>query len=211
MLKWVRRVALGVAVAVVLGNLAIFTASRVMAVTSSAPRPAAAIEGVRHLRVVDQQLWRGSAPSREGYHSLAESGVVTVVDLRAEDGVEVDHGYARRVGLRVVSLPIRDGQSPTAAQVQRLVEAVDESEGMVFVHCGAGVGRTGAMSAAYLFATGQANASDALRDNLAVGPPSLEQIWYAATAGEDSHRPPAPVRAVSRVLDAPRRIMSILL
>ncbi|WP_406215152.1 hypothetical protein [Streptomyces canus] len=44
----------------------------------------------------------------------------------------------------------------------------------MFVHCGAGVGRTGTMAAAYLVKTGEQ--SSAVRRNLAVGPPSIEQI-----------------------------------
>jgi hypothetical protein len=80
---------------------------------------------------------------------------------------------------------------------------------VTFLHCGAGVGRTGALAASYLVRTGQAGPAEALRRNLAVGPPSLEQIAFAATLdGESVQRPPAPVVAVSRVLDAPRRLWS---
>jgi hypothetical protein len=137
--------------------------------------------------------------------------VTTVVDLRAEEDIAHDQAYGRRVGLRVVAMPIRDGQLPSATQIAQFVNLVDASEGTVFVHCGAGVGRTGAMAAAYLVATGQASRSEALRRNLSVGPPSLEQIWFAATVDGDADRPPAVVVAASRVLDAPRRILSVIL
>lgn len=74
---------------------------------------------------------------------------------------------------------------------------------------GAGVGRTGAMAAGYLVRTGQATPSEALRRNLAVGPPSLEQVAFVADLdGHRVDRPPAPLVAVSRVLDAPRRLWS---
>lgn len=63
------------------------------------------------------------------------------------------------------------------------------------------------MAAAYLVATGQAAAGEALRRNLTVGPPSLEQVAFAARLdGGEPARPPALVVAVSRALDAPRRI-----
>jgi hypothetical protein len=77
----------------------------------------------------------------------------------------------------------------------------------VFVHCGAGVGRTGAMVASYLVATGQATALQALARNLAVGPPSLEQVWWTGTR-DLGHRPPAVIVGVSRFLDAPRRLLA---
>jgi protein tyrosine phosphatase (PTP) superfamily phosphohydrolase (DUF442 family) len=174
-------------------------------------RPDAEVVGVTHLRLVDDKVWRGAAPSRAGYRTLAKSGVTTIVDLRAEEDISTDQAYGRRMGLKVVSMPIRDGQLPSAGQVDTFVRLVEESDGNVFVHCGAGVGRTGVMSAAYLVETGQAGRREVLRRNLSVGPPSLEQIWFAATLDGDTDGPPAPVVAVSRVLDAPRRILSIVL
>ena len=82
------------------------------------------------------------------------------------------------------------------------------SPGKVFVHCGAGVGRTGSMVASYLVATGKASPREALEKNLAVGPPSLEQVSYVARLDGDFDRPNPGLVAVSRFLDAPRRIWS---
>ncbi|HWC66844.1 MAG TPA: dual specificity protein phosphatase family protein [Acidimicrobiales bacterium] len=214
MLRWVRCgrwVAFGFVAVIALSNLAIFAVSRVMALTTESVRPDAEVVGVTHLRLVDDKVWRGAAPSRAGYRTLAKSGVTTIVDLRAEEDISTDQAYGRRMGLKVVSMPIRDGQLPSAGQVDTFVRLVEESDGNVFVHCGAGVGRTGVMSAAYLVETGQAGRREVLRRNLSVGPPSLEQIWFAATLDGDTDGPPAPVVAVSRVLDAPRRILSIVL
>jgi len=64
------------------------------------------------------------------------------------------------------------------------------------------------VSAAYLVKTGQATPREALLRNLSVGPPSLEQLAFAsgldAYSGVDR---PAPLMvAISRTLDAPRRI-----
>lgn len=163
---------------------------------------------VRNLAEVDDGLWRGAAPTREGYEALAANGVTTVIDLRAEDGIHVDEALLGRLGLTRVHLPLRDGQSPTEAQVDRFLAAVRGSEGRTYVHCGAGVGRTGTMSAAYLVKTGQATPREALLRNLSVGPPSLEQLAFAS--GLDAYqridRPSALMVAISRVVDGPRRI-----
>ncbi|MCL7423851.1 hypothetical protein [Streptomyces sp. YS415] len=49
----------------------------------------------------------------------------------------------------------------------------------------------------------------AVRRNLAVGPPSIEQIYYGLNLrSSKAEQPPLPVVVVSRVVDAPRRIMS---
>ena len=163
---------------------------------------------IKNFAQVDSSLWRGAAPTAAGYEALAAHGVTRVIDLRAEDDIHVDEAMLSGLGIDRVHLPMRDGQSPTEAQVDRFLAAVENSGGRAFVHCGAGVGRTGTMSAAYLVKTGQASPSEALKRNLSVGPPSLEQLAFSAgLATDDSVSRPGPLMvAISRTLDAPRRI-----
>jgi protein-tyrosine phosphatase len=103
---------------------------------------------------------------------------------------------------------MRDGQAPTDPQVQKFLTVMRNADGRVYIHCGAGVGRTGTMAASYLVLTGKASAIEAVQRNLAVGPPSLEQIAFAASleAGEEASDV-TPLTMVSRVLDAPRRLL----
>jgi protein tyrosine phosphatase (PTP) superfamily phosphohydrolase (DUF442 family) len=211
---WVRRVLIGFLLFMVIGNAAILVPSLFLQWTAGpgAPAQAAAVHGVGHLAAVDAKVWRGAAPSSlAGYQSLAAAGVTTVVDLRAEPDRGIDQAALQAAGLTVVSMPIRDGQTPTRAQIDRFLQVVADSAGTVFVHCGAGVGRTGSMSAAYLVATGQASGVEATMRNLAVGPPSLEQIAFSMrlSGARADHANPVVVVA-SRVLDAPRRIWTVL-
>ncbi|MFE9683733.1 beta-lactamase hydrolase domain-containing protein [Streptomyces sp. NPDC006285] len=177
------------------------------------PPPAGtrAVRGIHHFQPVDAAggLWRGAAPSPAGYRELALRGFTTVVDLRAEDLSAARLAGPHKAGLDVVRLPVRDGQTPTPHQVRRFLGVVGAAPGPVFVHCGAGVGRTGTMAAAYLVKAGQESPSGAVRRNLAVGPPSIEQIYYALSLGPSrAEQPPFPVVAVSRLVDAPRRMWS---
>ena len=160
------------------------------------------LDGVRKAVAVDAEVWRGAAPSAEGYRSLAAAGVSTVVDLRSDSERGPAVAALEDLDVETVRLPIRDGQLPTDEEVAAFLAVVDSAPGVVFVHCGAGVGRTGAMVAAYQAARGK-SAPGTVRRNLAVGPPSLEQIAFAATGGD---HPWFGVTAVSRVLDGPRRI-----
>ncbi|MDT0343063.1 fused DSP-PTPase phosphatase/NAD kinase-like protein [Streptomyces litchfieldiae] len=169
------------------------------------------LAGINHFTQVDDVVWRGSAPGPDGYEALADRGIHTVVDLRAEDLSEAQLALPEEDGLNLVRMPIRDGQTPTEEQVDEFLATVENADGPVFVHCGAGVGRTGAIAAAYLVRTDQASSTEAAARNLAVGPPSVEQVYYALTTDSDkSEQPPVAVQAVSRVLDAPRRINASL-
>ena len=203
----VARSALGLVAALLLANLAILGTS--LALQAAAADPAITAEGVHNLRVVDDRVLRGAAPSASGYRTLAGQGVATVIDLRAEEDLDVPVALLDELGVELVSLPIRDGQTPTEDQVRAVLDAVERADGLVYLHCGAGVGRTGAMAAAYLVATGQRSRAQVLRANLAVGPPTVEQLFYASFLHtDDFEQPPVFVTATSRFLDAPRRLWS---
>ncbi|WP_327730245.1 dual specificity protein phosphatase family protein [Streptomyces sp. NBC_00487] len=194
------------------GSLGILAVSYVARETTSAPEGTRSLRGVHNFQPVgtDGELWRGAAPSPAGYRALADLGFTTVVDLRAENLSAAQLALPREAGLDVVRVPMRDGQTPTPEQVQRLLDTVSESSGPVFVHCGAGVGRTGTMAAAYLVRTGQEDSPGAVWRNLSVGPPSIEQIYYGLTLERerDTAQPPDAVVVMSRIVDAPRRIWS---
>lgn len=193
----------------ILGNLAIF--GFFQWASSSASASVTRIPGVENFRVVDDELLRGAAPSSTGYRSLAERGVEVVVDLRAERNLRWDQDLLDELGITRIAIPMRDGQVPTQEQVDRFLGIVEDTEGKVFVHCGAGVGRTGTMVASYLVSSGRADAAEALRFNLSVGPPSLEQINFVAMLNGDGIGKPNPlITAVSRILDGPRRISKYL-
>jgi len=187
----------------VVGNGAILAAHALAHRGASGERPT--VDGVRNFRVVDAKLWRGGHPSEIGYRSLAAAGVGTIIDLRAESIVHLPTALLDELGLDVVRIPMRDGQAPSREQVGTFLASVAGADGTVYVHCMAGVGRTGAMIGAYLLETTDASTTDVLEGALAVGPPSLEQLAFL---GADAGQPNQLVTGVSRLLDAPRRIWS---
>lgn len=169
------------------------------------------VPGVGKFGKVDGKLYRGSAPSLAGYRSLHALGVRTVVDLRAEVLAPARLARPAQAGLVAVRIPVRDGQPPSEAQIRQFLAVVGKAKDLVFVHCGAGVGRTGSMAAAYLVRTGQAGARTATERSLAVGPPTLEQVAFMRGLRKGpAARPSGLVVAFSRLADSPRRTWSRL-
>ena len=168
-------------------------------------RPTTAMAGVHNFRTVDRETWAGGQPDADAYGELAARGVRLVVDLRTgtrDDPRKDDPALLAGLGVGYLALPVPDGHVPSEAQVRRFLAAVRETEGVVFVHCGGGVGRTSALTAAYLRATG---ARPGLVATTAVGPHTVEQLWFVATGDTNPL-----VRRVSELFDAPRRAWSRL-
>ena len=166
---------------------------------------------IKHLRWVDDKLLAGAQPDRRDYTGLADLGVSLVVDVRTgsdDDPILDDPQYLATLGIDYLRLPIRDGRVPSDSSVQRFVDAVGRADGLVFMHCGGGVGRSGSLQAAYEAAHGR---DPSLWEQLAIGPPSVEQAWFVVSAdpGETPSQNLA-VSMVSRMLDAPRRVLSLI-
>jgi uncharacterized protein (TIGR01244 family) len=163
---------------------------------------------ITHLRLVDDRLLVGGETTPEQYRELAEHGVTLVIDARtggAADETTDDPRQLAELGIDYISMPIPDGRAPTTAQIRRFLDAVDDADGRVFAHCGGGVGRATSLAAIYEAAQGQ---DPSVLEQLATGPPSLEQIWFVATLSPDhpEHHISPAIAVVSRIVDSPRAV-----
>jgi uncharacterized protein (TIGR01244 family) len=166
--------------------------------------------GITHLREVDEKLLVGGQTTIEEYRELKEHGVTLVVDVRPSRDRNKAHDRddpeeLRKIGLDYASVPIPDGRAPTPAQIRDFLDVVDSAEGRVFAHCGGGVGRSTSIAAAYEASLGQ---DPSVLEQLAVGPPTLEQIWYVGTLepNHPEHSISPVVAVVSRFVDSPRTV-----
>jgi len=85
---------------------------------------------------------------------LRRNGVDVLVSL-TEDPVRRD--WVNEAGLMVVSVPVPDMEPPTDRQLDHLLDTIKKANTAkmgVAVHCGAGLGRTGTVLAAYFVARG---------------------------------------------------------
>ena len=161
---------------------------------------------ITNLRAVGGRLLIGGEASPEQYRELAERDVTLVINMRTGDGADVstdDRQQLADLGLDYAELPIPDGRAPTPAQIRRFLDLAATADGRVFAHCGGGVGRSTSVAAAYEAARGK---DPAVLEQLATGPPTIEQIWFVATlrSNHPDHGINPAVAVVSRVVDAPR-------
>lgn len=124
---------------------------------------------------------------------LRRHGVDVLVSLTEDP---LPRHWANDAGLLVVHVPVPDMEPPTDRQLDHLVETVRKANaaGMgAAVHCGAGLGRTGTVLAAYFVARGLAprQAIDKVRD-LRPGSVETAEQEMAVERFAARHRPPGP-------------------
>ncbi len=133
----------------------------------------AALGGVRNAAQIHPHLWRGEQPppDQRTAAALKAAGVQTIVSLRLDGEpagvvggrpcapyrVTDERALWEERGFRFRHLPLADFVAPhpcDAAAALRLLDGEIDDGRRVFLHCRAGVGRTGMMTAAWLISRG---------------------------------------------------------
>ena len=115
----------------------------------------------------------GRPASPEDLAWLRRQGVEVLLSLTEE---RPPRDWADEAGLLVFHEPLEDMEAPSQEQLDRAVSAILkalDSRMAVAVHCGAGLGRTGVVLAAYLVARG-ASAQSAVAKIRRLRPGSVE-------------------------------------
>ena len=109
-------------------------------------------ESLPNFQVVNDHVLRGGQPTDEGFKSLAQRGVKTVIDLRRADEHSIPHEkqIVEANGMRFVSVPMKGLSAPTQEQVSQVLSVLEDADSWpVFVHCRRGADRTGTILACY--------------------------------------------------------------
>lgn len=121
---------------------------------------------VKHLYRVDEHVYRGKQPDKEGFEELAHMGIKTVLDLR---GGRIHKPRERRVveatGMQYISIRLSGIWPPKDEQVaQALCVLEDPVRWPVFLHCWRGYDRVGLVIACYRVAQDHWTNAEALQE-----------------------------------------------
>jgi tyrosine-protein phosphatase SIW14 len=106
------------------------------------------VPGINNFAEVEKDvLYRGAQPSERGIEHLADQGVKTVVNLRA-DPLPWEKDAVTKAGMNYVWIPSL-AEKTDPAVVRKFLATVRERNQPVFVHCRVGRDRTGLNCAAY--------------------------------------------------------------
>jgi predicted protein tyrosine phosphatase len=146
---------------------------------------------LRRVSQITPQLHVGGQYRRRGWSRMEARGITAVVNMR----VEFDDREEGIAPPRYLHLQVVDDVAPTLEQLRRGCAFIAEEEardGVVYVHCGSGIGRAATMAAAYLIDTSRTEDEAwaiirASRPFIRPTPPQLEQIqrFAAVVAGRD--------------------------
>ncbi len=106
---------------------------------------------IRHFRRVDEHIYSGHQPNREGFLELKRMGIRTVLDLR---GGWIHRPRERREvegdGMHYISIRLSGIFAPKPRQVQAILAVLeDPARWPIFVHCRRGDDRVGLAIACY--------------------------------------------------------------
>jgi arylsulfatase A-like enzyme/protein tyrosine phosphatase (PTP) superfamily phosphohydrolase (DUF442 family) len=105
------------------------------------------IDGIDEFARIDNDIYRGAAPSDSGLRSLARAHVKTIICLQSDVSYKKT---AQELGLRVVHIPLSTMTAPSRESILMFLDvASDPMAKPIFFHCRDGIGRTGVMTAIY--------------------------------------------------------------
>ena len=136
---------------------------------------------------IDERLSRGSRPSPAKLVTLAGQSYTATINLCAE----MDGGDAPQIGkagltssLKTHWIPITDGTPPEVNQVIEFLRLLAEpGASRTYLHCEAGIGRTGVMTACYRMAVMGWSPQDAQLEAVNFGCAAPDQLGFIQDFG----------------------------
>jgi hypothetical protein len=108
-------------------------------------------EDLDNFQIVDDAVFRGGRPSRQGMMLLKKLGIKTIVTLEKDDSVvAAEQSLGQELGMKVINIPMGVLLPPSRSKVDQFLNlAGSPGEWPLYFHCKQGRDRTGAMALAY--------------------------------------------------------------
>ncbi|MBS1793910.1 MAG: tyrosine-protein phosphatase [Acidobacteria bacterium] len=106
---------------------------------------------IRNFGQMDERFFRGAQPLPDDFQTLKDLGVQTVIDLR-NDPTDYEKTAVEALGMKYVNIPMSGWRYPKQKYIDQFLSLMaDAGTGTVYVHCKAGIHRTGIAGAVYRF------------------------------------------------------------
>ena len=101
----------------------------------------------------EKKIYRGPRPCEDEIFDLKNKGVKSIVNLQREDTSRKE--LIESLGMKFFHIPVIDHTAPTVEQIEEFISIAENEENLpLYVHCLAGLERTGTMVACYRIYTG---------------------------------------------------------
>lgn len=105
------------------------------------------LPGLDNVGRISPSVYRGNQPKKEGYKTLREMGIRTVINLRSHHR---EKDMVESAGIRYLEFPIGMLEKINKDEIKQIVRAMSDPYNQpVYVHCALGQDRTGIVVAAY--------------------------------------------------------------
>jgi tyrosine-protein phosphatase SIW14 len=130
------------------------------------------LPGLKNMGKVASGIYRGAQPEGEGYQTLKDMGIKTIVNLRA---FHSEREAVTSAGMRSIEIPINIFRSVDPKAIERAVAAIADPDNQpVYLHCAFGEDRTGTVVAVFRISRQGWPASAAMEEMEAFG---FHDIW----------------------------------
>lgn len=121
----------------------------IIALAFSIPTYAQVSVEIDNFGQVDARIYRGAQPDKVGIAYLKSIGVNTVINLR-DDVKDYEEPTVESLGMVYINVPMSGWMYPREKDIQLLLRMLNDVKlGKIFIHCKAGIHRTGTVIAVY--------------------------------------------------------------
>jgi len=104
-----------------------------------------------NFHMVNEKLYRGAEPKKEGIAELKALGIKTVVDMaNGEEDSKDERSWVEGAGMKYVNIHLHNWLKSKPEDIDAILKEVETAENQpVFLHCKRGKDRTGTVVAIY--------------------------------------------------------------